>query len=198
MRTTRWQDTPQRYGLVSRILHWAVAYLLVWQFVTILGWRILGDGPFMRAVWQLGPYHGTVGVLVLALFVPRLLWTLASRDRRRREDASWRWALARLVHALLYGLMFVVPALALLRAYAAGKGYELWGLAIVPATGVERPWLAAPADRLHGPLAWALATLIAGHAVMAVLPAGRGGAAAIGRMAGRLRPKPRRDARTQR
>ncbi|QOG05149.1 cytochrome b/b6 domain-containing protein [Aureimonas altamirensis] len=117
---------------MSRCLHWAAAYLLGWQFTTLLGWRILGDGEFMRTISNFGPYHGTVGVLVLAIFVPRFCWAFLNRKRRRQPDGSVWSELARGVHIIFNVLMFVVPALALRRAYGNGKGYDHWGLRLFP------------------------------------------------------------------
>lgn len=162
------RDTPQRYGLVSRAFHWGAAYLLLWQFGTLIGWRWLGDGPVMRAISLLGPYHGTVGVLVLALLVPRATWSFAERRRRAVRDRAPLTRLRTGVHAAFYALMLLVPGLALLRAYANGDGYELWTITLIPATGIVVEWLVWPVDRLHGPLAWTLAALIAGHAAMAL------------------------------
>lgn len=162
-------DTPERYGIVSRLLHWAMAYFLLWQFLGLVGWRLLGDGPTMRTVSMLGPAHGTVGVLVLLLLLPRAVWTLRNAGPRRSANTGPLHVLARAAHGVLYLLMLVVPLLALIRAYGSGKGFELWGLGIIPATGREVGWLTEPADWLHGPLAWTLATLIGGHIAMALV-----------------------------
>lgn len=165
--TGRMADTPQRYGVVSRAFHWIAAYLLVWQCLMVVGWRVLGDGAFMRTTSGFGPAHATVGVLVLVLVVPRLLWAFTNRDRRPPADAPPLGMLARVVYGLFYLLMTIVPGLALVRAYGSGKGYALWGMQLVPVTGREIPGLKAPADLLHAPLAWLLAALIAGHILMA-------------------------------
>ena len=165
----RLADRPDRYGLVSRAFHWIMAYLLLWQFLTLLGWRLLGDGAVMRTASLLGPAHGTVGILVIGLVVPRAMWAAWNRRRRPAADSSPAGRLARGVHALFYLLMAVVPALALARAYGSGKGHALWGMPVVHATGREVGWLVAPADLLHKPLAWALAMLVAGHVAMALL-----------------------------
>lgn len=158
-----WLDSSARYGLVSRFFHWSIAYLLIWQMVTLLGWRLIGDGPFMRSVSELGPYHGTVGVLVLFLGVARLVWAIANRHRRPRYERMVSGRTARLAHELFYALMIAIPAMALLRAYGKGRGYEQWGLQLVPKTDTEIAWMMAPADALHGLLAWTFGALIAGH-----------------------------------
>lgn len=193
-RAAAFLDTPDRYGIVSRVFHWAAAYLLVWQFVTLVGWRLIGDGALMRGVSKAGPYHGTVGVLVVALVLPRALWALRNNRRRPARGAGVAGRLAQSVHAAFYALMFAVPALALLRAYGNGKGYELWGFPLVPQTGREVAWLILPADLLHAPLAWGLGVLIAGHVAMALAHRFRRRDDVLARMAGPLR-SPARAAR---
>lgn len=182
------RDTPQRYGLVSRLLHWGAAYLLLWQFATLVGWRWLGDGAVMRSVSMFGPAHGTVGVLVLVLLLPRFAWSLRERGRRPARERGLPGRLAALVHGSFYTLMLAVPALALLRAYGSGKGFSLWNVALVPATGERTPWLVRPADLLHGPLAWTLCALIGVHVAAALFHVLVRRDGTLARMAGRLQP----------
>lgn len=69
-----------------------------------------------------------------------------------------------MVHGAFYALMFAIPALALLRAYGNGKGWQPW----IVETGVEITWMVALANALHSPLSWILYALIIGH-IMAVI-----------------------------
>ncbi|WP_320188845.1 cytochrome b [Agrobacterium rosae] len=177
-----WLDTPRRYGLISRTLHWTMAYLLIWQFVVILTWRLFGDREWVRTVTLLGPGHGTVGLLVIVLVVIRAIWWTVNRNRRPVQSTTTAGHAAVVVHASAYLLMFGIPTLALLRAYGSGKGWEPW----IPASGVEVSWMMAPADRLHSLLAWGLSVLIAGHVTMALVHRFALNDQTLGRMAGRL------------
>jgi cytochrome b561 len=69
---------------------------------------------------------------------------------------------------VMYALMLVVPTLAVLRAIGGGRGYAVFGWQVVDRSGVRIDWMAAPADLLHGRLAWVLLALVLGHAAMAV------------------------------
>ncbi|MBM7326270.1 cytochrome b [Agrobacterium sp. S2] len=181
-----WMDSPKRYGLVSRALHWGMAYLLIWQFATILTWRIFGPAEWVKFVTAFGPYHGTVGLLVLPLVVIRALWVLVNRRRRPPHEAGWPGRIALAGHTALYGLMFAIPALALLRAYGGGKGWQPW----IPATGEEVAWLIAPANALHGPLSWCLSALIVGHILAALFHHFIRRDRILARMIGPLRSRP--------
>lgn len=180
-----WMDSPERYGLVSRTLHWGMAYLLIWQFATILTWRIFGPAEWVKLVTSFGPYHGTTGLLAIVLVVIRAGWALVNRGRRPPHKAGWAGRAALAGHVVLYGLMFVIPALALLRAYGSGKGWAPW----IPATGQEIVWLTAPANALHGLLSWCLSALIVGHILMALLHRFVLKDSILARMTGPLKPR---------
>lgn len=164
----QWRDTPQRYGIVSRLLHWGMAILLLWQFSPMLAWRAFGPSPVSALVSRIAPHHGILGTVILLLTLLRGLWGVFNIRRRRPHD-GWGSRLAAGVHLLLYGLMAAVPAVALLRIYAGGNGWTAFGVPVVPATGERIVWLARLGDLAHGRLAWTLLALIAGHALMALV-----------------------------
>jgi cytochrome b561 len=161
-------DSPRRYGLVSRVLHWGMAYLLIWQFASLLMWRFGGQADWVEIVTSFGPYHGTIGLLTMVSVILRAVWAFINRQNRPPPTSGWMGHAARAGHLLLYCLMFVIPALALLRSYGSGKGWKQWGLQLVPETGIEIGWMIVPANALHGVLAWILSATIAGHVIMAL------------------------------
>ena len=158
-----WIDSSERYGLVSRALHWAMAYILLWQFVMILSWKLVGPSPVLDVISGFGPGHGTVGLLTIVLVVVRAVWTFINRNQRPPHAAGPVGKLARVAHNAFYVLLFAIPALALFRAYGSGKGREQWGINIVPATGEKVEWMMAPANALHSLLSWGLCILIVAH-----------------------------------
>lgn len=161
--TSGWLDNAQRYGVVSRALHWTMAAVFLWQFVG-MGLRIaLGRAPLVS--FMVGT-HGPLGALLFVLVVVRVLWGLLNRRRRPSYEPGLLGTLARAGHISLYVLMAIVPALALLRAWGSGRGFQPFGLPVFPATGEQVAWAMAPANALHGLLAWALLLLIAGHVFM--------------------------------
>lgn len=183
--TNIWMDAPERYGLVSRILHWFMAYLLIWQFFTLLSWRLFGPAEWVKLVTSFGPAHGTVGLMVLPLVILRALWALTNRRQRPKQELNLLGRLAMAGHAMFYLLMFAIPALALLRAYGNGKGWAPW----IPATGVRLEWLTAPANALHGPLSWCLSAMIVGHILAALFHRFVRRDAILARMIGPLRSR---------
>ncbi|MGV6872848.1 cytochrome b [Pseudochelatococcus sp. B33] len=148
---------------MSRALHWAMAAIFLWQFVG-MGLRLtLGRTPLVS--FFVGT-HQPVGALLFMLVVVRVLWGLLNRRHRPPYEPGLLGALARAGHIGLYALMVIVPALALLRAWGSGRGFQPFGIPVFPATGEQIAWAVAPANAVHGVLAWTLLLLIAGHVFM--------------------------------
>lgn len=180
----QWKDNSQRYGAVSRSLHGAMALLFAWQF---LGMGIkLSQGRTPLAAFFVGT-HASVGAMLLGLLVMRACWAFSQRRQRPAQAPGWLGQAARLGQGGLYLLMFLVPALAGLRAYGSGRGLKIWGWQALPATGEQAAWMMAPGNSWHGTLAWCLLALIAGHIVMAVWHRVARRDAVMARMFGRQR-----------
>ena len=69
----------------------------------------------------------------------------------------------------MYVLMLVVPTLGLLRLIGDVRPVSLFGIMIRPERAQEVTWLTAPANLVHGTLAWLLLALIVGHVTMVVV-----------------------------
>lgn len=148
------------YGRVNRYLHWGMALLLAWQFTTTSVRVLLSDSALDELLW---PTHRSTGFLLMVLVVVRVLWALASRASQPPAVSR----AARLGHLALYGLMLVVPTLALLRRYGSGRAFEPFGIPLMSGFEGERiEWMVAAGSLLHGELGWLLLALIVGHVAM--------------------------------
>jgi cytochrome b561 len=133
-----------RYGRVSRVLHWATAIL----FLSLIPMGIFAS-MIPEQVWYRTEYnvaHKTLGFVVLGLFVARVGWNSVSP--RPALEASLKPAerkLAHGVHLALYALLIAIPvsgyvmtslhgyssfffALELKPFLAESKAYIVWGL----------------------------------------------------------------------
>lgn len=163
------RDSRQRYGTVSRFLHWGMAVLIAWQFATAITRIVAEDSALDEFLWAT---HKHTGVLLLILIVFRALWAL-SNARQRPEVSS---KAARLGHLAMYGLILLIPTLALMRQYGSGRAFSPFGLPLMPGfDGDKIEWLMAPASLFHGALGWLLLALIAGHIAMALVHRYRAG-----------------------
>lgn len=156
-------DSKERYGSVSKFLHWLMAVLIIWQLLKF-GDRIAEGEHWIGQA--LVPWHISIGTLLLGLIVLRIFWVMSQRRHRPRQNP----ATAKLVkagHGLLFAGMLLLPISGVLVMLGGGYGLTAFGVEIV-AAGEEITW-AASLGSLHSPLAWVLAALVIGHIGIALL-----------------------------
>lgn len=157
------QDNTDRYGSISRLLHWGMALLLLWQFASAAARVLAEDTTVEQFLWST---HKPLGALLLVLVVIRIVWALINTSHRPPSVSAG----AKAGHIALYLLLLVVPAIALLRQYGSGRSFEPFGIPLFPGfEGEEIAWMEAPANLLHSWLGWLMLVLIIGHAAMAII-----------------------------
>lgn len=161
-----WFDSPRRYGRISRMLHWGMALLMGWQFTGMVLKVTLDLNP--RESFMVGT-HNSVGIVLLVLVLLRGLWALLNLRRRPPHEATLLGRAAMLGHVGLYGLMVLVPTLALLRLIGSGRPFSLFGVVPLFDASERVDWMMAPANAAHGVLGWILLALIAGHIGMVIV-----------------------------
>lgn len=179
-----WRDTPLQYGRLTRILHWGMGALILYQLLGVSLERLTGSDTLPTI---LVGYHAQVGTILFLLIVVRIIWALINRHDRPPHGAGWVGGAARMGHAALYALMFVVPALALLRAWGSPRVFAPFGFEVFSAKEPRIEWTSNLAGALHGELAWLMAALILGHVVMVGLHEGMWRDSTLSRMLGRSR-----------
>lgn len=177
-----WMDGAARYGAVTRILHWLMATLILWQFVGMGLRLLLGRTPLVS--FFVG-YHGPVGAVLWLLILIRILWALVNRNRRPSHGSGLLALVARAGHGALYLLMLVIPSIALIRAWGGTRPFAPWGIPVFPGHEHEVAWAVRLGDLLHGELAWLLGLLVLGHIAMVALHEGLWGDGTLRRMVGR-------------
>ena len=132
----------ERYGRVSRVLHWFTAIL----FIAMIPMGIYSS-MIPEDVWYRTEYntvHKTIGLIVLGLLLLRLIWNKVSR--RPSLDASLKpleRKLARIAHFLLYLLLLSVPVTGYVMTSIHGYPSYLFSLEIkpfIPASDAYKIW----------------------------------------------------------
>lgn len=137
-------NESDRYGRVSRVMHWATAILFILMIPMGVFASMIPENVWYRTEYNV--VHKTIGFIVLGLLVARLLWNRTSK--RPGLDPSLKPREKKLAHAAhvgLYVLMFAVPVtgyiMTSLHGYpsffffveippllAEGEAYVVWGL----------------------------------------------------------------------
>jgi cytochrome b561 len=98
------RSTLKTYGTVAKLLHWISALLLVGLVIVGLQVAELEGGPEKQSLEGL---HISVGLLLLALMVVRLLWKLVElRPADPPDSPPWQNVAARVTHWALYATIF--------------------------------------------------------------------------------------------
>lgn len=157
-------DTQERYGVITRLLHWGMAFFVLWQGLKFFD-RI-GDGEHWVGE-TLVSWHVSIGALLLVLVILRLIWTAKQKENRPVNDPAVDM-LSKLGHRLMYVLLVLMPITGML--YVVGNGFPLsaFGVQLVAARGTETGWMLS-LGALHSPMAWILLVMVIGHVGMALI-----------------------------
>ncbi len=114
------------YTTTAKSLHWLILALLIVQFR--FAWTMPDIGR-NTPVTTLISLHFTMGIVILAVAIVRLAWRVTHGEPE--PDAGvppWQTTSARIVHWLLYALLFVLPLLGWINASWRGMPIVMFGL----------------------------------------------------------------------
>lgn len=158
--------TPSRYGGVAQTFHWLTGLLVLVAF-------IYGPGGSEQRVYAPEQdadrhLHETLGLLVFALTLLRLLWR--ARDTRPDPPALPRWMdwAAKVVQVALYVLLVALPLSAVSGAWLEGHSLTLLGGILVPPPLTKAHDLGATLAEVHGWLGDTVLWLAGAHALAAI------------------------------
>ena len=160
-------NTPHAYGAIAKAFHWAVVVLVV------VGWALgtFGEELPRGAGRDIAFFiHVSGGLLVLALFLPRIVWRAVDTPPPPEPMPLGRWAerLAAVAHYALYALVLAVPLAGIAAQLARGEALPVLGLFTIasPMTAVRAT--ARLVKEVHEILANALLILALLHAAAAL------------------------------
>lgn len=151
-------DSQQRYGLITRFFHWFVAVLVIQQFFKFADY--INDGEHWLGD-TFGPYHTSVGALIMLLTVARLIWT-SKQQAHRPVTQGLLGKIARSSHRIMYVCLLVMPPLGVLYIYGKGYPVKLFGMTLLEKPAAETAWMINLGE-LHGILAFVLVALVLAH-----------------------------------
>lgn len=157
-------DSKERYGSISRLLHWGMGLLVIWQFMKFFD-RI-NDGEHWVGE-NLASWHISIGVLILLLVILRVIWAVRQKNNRPEQDPA-TMLLAKVGHVLLYAGMLLLPITGIMIMIGNGYGLDPFGIELVAGGGPEIGWMALLGS-IHSWIAWSLLILVIGHVGIALL-----------------------------
>ena len=143
-------SSGRAYDPVAKALHWVVFLLLAAQYAVGSIMPHIGRNTPVTTLISL---HFTFGVIILAVAVVRLLWRLTHGEPAPLDGIPpWQTLSARIVHWLLYLLLFVVPLLGWINASYRGMPVVMFGLELPKLLATRAPGWGWTGD-VHGLLA---------------------------------------------
>ncbi len=166
------RNTETHFGLISRVLHWAMALLILAQLG--FGLRIGAMEPSMDLIWMYG-MHKSFGFVALVLVILRLIWHRISPPPHPLGDPdALPQRLARAVHAGIYLALVIIPLAGWVGSSATGIDTVIFNTLTLPRIApVSEAWDSV-AFALHWAAAWALILLLTLHIAGAVLRSFKG------------------------
>jgi cytochrome b561 len=157
----QFKNTSKSWGLISRLLHWVMAVIIIGALYAGLTMVDMAASPEKFELYAL---HKSFGVLILILVMLRLAWryanvipTLPTQDLASRLSAP-----------VLYLAMLLMPISGIAMSQAGGHPVSFFGWFTLPAFIAKNPELGKFAKQIHGYTGKILIGLICLHATAAL------------------------------
>lgn len=155
----QWKNTENKFGLVSKLLHWIMAIMIITLLTVGLVMTNLADSDMK---WTIYGMHKSFGLVVLAMAICRLVWRFINIVPKL-VSVFWERMLARGVHALFYILMIMMPLSGWLMSSAGGYTIPFFGLFNVPFLIPKNESLGQLFGQAHEWIGYGLIALITLH-----------------------------------
>jgi cytochrome b561 len=154
-----------KFHVLSRLFHWAVAALVVFQIP--LAYRMIAM-PLGTDKFAAFALHKSLGMTVFALTALRLAWRLVKPPPGLPTNMSGRErGLAHAAHAVLYVVTFGMPLTGWCYSVASGYSVSMFGLFVLPDLVPADEALAEVFESLHRLLSYALMSVLVLHVLAA-------------------------------
>jgi cytochrome b561 len=166
----------QKYTRTAILLHWTVAALILVNVTLGVVAALLPEGYLPELTLRLIiDTHKSIGITVLGLAILRVIWRFTHRPPPLpKAFPGWEQTMARIVHVLLYVLIFAIPLSGWLHdsAWVAAASHPMHLYGLVPWPRIEYIMNLAPAVKeplhkqfgeLHTALTYVLYVVLALH-----------------------------------
>jgi cytochrome b561 len=118
-----------RYGPVAQLFHWLTVVLVGTAYLVSPGGR--EERVYSAAADFARQTHETIGILVFALVLVRILWRLVEPAPEAPPMASWMKLSASAAHLGLYALLLAIPLTAIAGAWLEGHPLTIFGIGTI-------------------------------------------------------------------
>ncbi len=160
-------NTVDKFGIVSKTLHWLMAILIIAAW--IVGYYMMALPDAYPAKFKLFDLHKSVGMVVLMLVIIRLSWRLYDGSPEFTGPSRIFKIAANIVHYSLYTFMFIQPLSGWAMSSAAGYNPSFFGLFTFPSLVAKNSSSVETFVYIHNTSANILLVLFAMHVTGALV-----------------------------
>jgi cytochrome b561 len=158
--------TFKRYDALTQTIHWLTLLAVIVAFAAGLAMEDMPRGP---AKLQLVNLHASFGVLLMALTGFRLAWRATVPAIEPIPGPQLLRTGAKVLHGVLYLVLFAIPLVGLLMMAAKGRTVEVFGMFTMPTLIAPNRAIGHSLEELHEFLAYCMLSLVGLHATAALL-----------------------------
>lgn len=161
----QFKNSNHRYGVISLLLHWLIAFTVFGLFG--LGLYMVELTYYDRFYKSSVHWHKSIGLILFAVLLLRVFWRFYSKPPAMLA-ANWQSFAAHAVHVLLYALPLLLCVTGFMIATADGRAIEVFSWFSVPALPVAFSYQEEVAGIVHEYAAWTLIAVVVLHALAAI------------------------------
>ena len=124
-----YKGSKNSWGLVSKIFHWVVALLIIWQLFT--GFN-LSTSEFSPQKIVFIEFHKIFGTFILVLILFRLGWRFYNTPPSNKDLPKLHRIFSFIIHNFLYALVIFTTIQGTLMTQVGGFDVKLLGLITIP------------------------------------------------------------------
>jgi cytochrome b561 len=158
-------NTRDTYGLIARILHWLIFFLVAGMLIGGFSLSYLPSNGIKSFVISI---HKSTGFIIILLMIARLLWRFYNPlPRDLGESLRLNYA-AHVLHIVLYILLLLQPLVGILVSQTFGYPVSVFGIFELPQIIWKSQLLANFFSKVHTVIGVLLTVSIIIHAVAAL------------------------------
>lgn len=118
-------NSSERFGLLTKILHWAIFILFVTQYYLVYRREYFEEKAPEKLQYIL--LHKSLGVIVLGVALLMLIWRHIGKRPPLPTSNAFKRLLAKVTHIGLYVSMLIMPISGIAMSMYSGYGVKVFG-----------------------------------------------------------------------
>ena len=131
---TMLKNTAEKYGLVSKLIHWLSAFAIIGLY--ILG-KWMEDLDYYSEWYRIAPdWHKSIGIILIAVTLFRIIWKLSMGSPAPiASHSNTIKRLTKIGHNLIYLCLIIAMCSGYLISTADGRAIEVFSWFSIPSMG---------------------------------------------------------------